>query len=148
MDFNKLTYNWLITELKKINFKQNSIFESLTVNDKKKYLMLSVKKQFNVKYHLTIFEDQWNNYVSPSKLNAKLFHITFDVNDEEKKCSTYLILTDKYRVRLVPETDFKYNQPEFGMNASTRSQCIDKAIKLIAKSFEVLIYLIAKMKHI
>lgn len=127
--FDLLTYNFLQKNIPK--FLNNTIFHNII--SKNNYFIINIKNKFNKinKYHITIFEDQWNKYISPSKISSKLFHITNEIS----KCSIYFILKDDMTIIEVPKSDFKYEQSEFNNYASTRIKCIDKNINIIIKEF-------------
>jgi hypothetical protein len=154
MKFKLLTYNTLLNTLQKISL-DDTIFSKIGI--KKKYFILDTKGSlaFNkpgnedhdaqnptFKYHITVYQDQWDQYQSPSGLTARLFHITHGHYDKFR-CSTYFILDENLNIREVPETDFKYEQPDFGMTKSRRSKCTNKALVIIIREFEKMLKNIA-----
>jgi hypothetical protein len=152
--FNSLTYPNLLKTLQKIDLT-DTIFSQIKTS--KKYFIIDTKKTlpFNqpnhpdydpthptFKYHITIFQDQWDDYQSPSGLTAKLFHITHGHYDQFR-CSTYFILDKNLHIQEVPSADFSYNQPDFGPTKSRRSKCTNKSLEFIIRHFEELIGQIA-----
>jgi hypothetical protein len=127
-----LSYNNLLHLFQQIKPKSISIHNN--------YFVIVLKKS---PYHITVFKDQWDEYHSPTYPLARLFHITNEVT----KCSIYFVVvlkdSDNLIIKLVPESDFKYNQSTFSHFASTRSKCDDiKTIMKIIKYFKKIINLL------
>lgn len=132
LKYKLIAYNRILPIIK--NYLNHTIFTGIAI--RKGYFVLNTKpNQEYSDYHVTIFQDQWDEYQSPSKLTARLFHITH----EKTKCSAYYIVNSDIQVQDIPKDDFKYEQPDFSHSASTREKCTDDIIKVINKQFEIVV---------
>lgn len=105
------------------------------VSVKKKYLVISVPGS---KYHITVFQDQWDNYEKIAEKPYHLFHISSD--ETEKRCSSYFWVNKRnYRIQNIPRNFFLYNQPEYSFFSSTRSPCELRSIQPLLKIFQKLL---------
>ncbi|XWV26907.1 hypothetical protein QJ857_gp0143 [Tupanvirus soda lake] len=86
-------------------------------------------------YHITIFQEQWDDYEKVSGKPYYLFHISS--NDENNRCSSYFWVT-KYtnRVKKIPRKYFLYNQPNYTFFSSTRNPCHLWDVKPLLKIFQ------------
>jgi len=122
-----ITYNELISFLKKQH--------SYPVSVKKKYVVIIIP---NKKYHITIFEDQWDDYTNITGLPYHLFHISSD--NEENRCSSYFwVDRSTNRIKNIPHKFFKYNQETYNFYSSTRNPCNYSDIKFLLKKFQKII---------
>lgn len=89
-------------------------------------------------YHVTIYKDQWDLYEKTIELPYYLFHIS--ANETEPKCSTYFWV-DKldHHIKIIPEKYFKYEQPIFSFEMSTRKPCDFDKIKHVVEQFQRLL---------
>jgi hypothetical protein len=90
----------------------------------------------NGKYHITIYQDQWDDYENANGKPYHLFHIS--LNDINNRCSSYFwVNKSNYHIRKIPTKYFMYNQPTYSFFSSTRSPCklseIISTIKLFQK---------------
>lgn len=142
-----LTYDALLHNIK-YHFN-NTVFNN--VIPRKGYFVINLNSSSTNPshyYHITVFQDQWDDYISPSKKVAKLFHITHEIT----KCSLYLLLTNKLQIEMVNNKDFKYEQPDFSHHSSTRQKCVDDSLNIIINQFQIVInrlanYLYNKYKN-
>lgn len=89
------------------------------VSVRKNYTVITVP---NTKYHITIFQDQWDNYQSVSKKRYHLFHISSD--QEDNRCSSYFwVDKNNYRIQKIPKKYFSYQQSNYSFFSSTRKPC-------------------------
>lgn len=104
---------------------------------KNNYAVIIVPKS---NYHITIYQDQWDDYEKSTTNPYYLFHIS--TNDTHNRCSTYFWV-DKinYKIQPVPKKYFSYNQPSFDYFSSTRTQCKLSDTKLAVKYFQSIINL-------
>lgn len=118
-----ISYNVLIVYLQSQRKFQTTV--------KKDYIVVTIPGS---NYHITVFQDQWDNYENVTNMPYHLFHISSNRNDE--KCSTYFWV-DKtyYRIHEIPEKFFSYNQPDFDFYKSTRSPCGMISLKYDLKMF-------------
>jgi len=136
LKYNLIAYDKILSIIK--DHLKNTIFTGIAI--RKGYFVLNTRRdQPYSDYHITIFQDQWDEYKSPSKLRARLFHITH----EKTKCSAYYLVNTNLKVQEIPNNDFLYEQPDFSHSASTREKCIDDIIKTINKEFDIVINRIA-----
>lgn len=112
---------------------------------KQKMLRCSVRKNYFVlsnrrfKYHLTIFEDQWNGYESTTGNPYHLFHISSN-DDGDTRCSIYFWVDKKtMKVIDIPKDKFIYEQQGYSMTQSERKRCFFKEIIPLIKMFERLL---------
>ena len=102
---------------------------------------VSIKSKYSVimapglDYHITIFQEQWDDYEETSTKPYSLFHISS--NDEKNRCSSYFWVS-KYtnRVKKIPRKYFLYNQPSYSFFSSTRSPCHLWDVKPLLKIFQ------------
>lgn len=123
-----ITYQNLI----KILSKQK--YFKLRIKDK--YLILRpIDKIAKSNYHITIYQDQWDDYRKITKMPYYLFHISS--NSIENKCSSYFrISIRKNKIGSIPNKYFKYNQPTYSFYQSTRFPCKISDIYLLLKYFQ------------
>ncbi|AGF85570.1 hypothetical protein QJ854_gp212 [Moumouvirus goulette] len=118
----EISYRTLLKNLSKIN--------NLFLSIKNNYLIITLP---NNNYHITIFKDQWDNYQKQMNKPYHLFHISS--NNTNNKCSSYFWVYKKnYKIYKIPNKYFKYNQPSYNFEASTRYPCLYQEIK------ELLVY--------
>jgi hypothetical protein len=86
------------------------------------------------KYHITVFQDEWDNYSKLTNLPYHLFHLT--ENKFENKCSTFLWIDKDMLIKDIPQEYFIYNQPEHDYHRSTRTKCNSNDTKTIIKKFQ------------
>lgn len=101
----------------------------------------SIRKNYFViiprgsRYHVTVFQDQWDEYEKVTGMSNHLFHISSDSDDD--RCSSYFwVDKNDYRIKNIPNKYFKYNQPTYDYYSSTRNPCQFKEIKFILKIFQ------------
>ncbi len=123
------SYNELINFL---TSRQNISDFKYKLIKKKIYSVITIP---DTKYHISIFQDQWNNYESISNKPYYLFHISS--NNEIDRCSSYFWV-DKFdlKIKKIPNTYFKYNQPMYDFFSSTRNNCDYNKIKYILTQFQ------------
>lgn len=88
-----------------------------------------------LKYHITIYQEQWDDYERVSGKPYNLFHISS--NGENNRCSSYFwvsIYTNK--IKKIPRYFFMYNQSNYTFFSSTRSPCHLWEIKPLLKEFQ------------
>ncbi|AAV50963.1 hypothetical protein [Acanthamoeba castellanii mimivirus] len=108
---------------------------------KNNYLVISVP---DIDYHVTVFQDQWDDYFKFTKKPYHLFHISS--NSEINKCSSYFwVGLYENRIQNIPRKYFKYNQDEYNFYSSTRSPCVLKELTLLLKHFQYILNKIKKM---
>lgn len=123
-----ITYDDLITYLK------NQSTYLFTI--KKNYLVILIP---NIDYHITVFADQWDNYELSMYKPYHLFHISS--NSEVERCSSYYwVDKEMYRIRKIPKKYFKYNQPTYGFDSSTRSPCDFVNVKNLLTHFQKILW--------
>lgn len=104
-------------------------YQELTNSLKNKYkYIVSIKPIYtvitipNTNYHITIYEDQWNNYQENTGKPYHLFHISS--NNENNRCSSYFwVDMMTHRIKKIPRKYFSYNQLLYSLSSSTRSPC-------------------------
>ncbi len=96
---------------------------------KKNYFIIRYKQ-----YHVTVFQDQWDEYQSVTNLPYYLFHISSDQPDN--RCSIYF-WADKQTlcIKKIPEKYFQYEQESFGFSSSTRKPCFCADLKFVLEDF-------------
>lgn len=106
-----LSYQKLVNYLKKQHH--------YPVSFKSEYFVINVP---GYGYHITVFQDQWDNYEDVSERPYYLFHISSESN--QNRCSSYFWVK-KYdnRIKKIPRKYFMYNQPNYSFFSSTRSPC-------------------------
>lgn len=105
--------------------------KKFTMSVKPIYCVLSLPRE---KYHVTIYQDQWDDYQQKTGMPYHLFHIS--LNQERDRCSSYFWVDKKtYDIKNIPEKYFKYNQENYDYSRSTRSPCPPTRIKHILKIF-------------
>lgn len=119
-----ISYEQLIIYLKKQKVYPISL--------KSKYVVILVPGS---KYHVTIFQDQWDEYQNVTGLPYHLFHISSD--HLENRCSSYFwVKRSNYRIKKIPKKYFQYGQPAFGFYSSTRMPCSLSEIIFLLKKFQ------------
>lgn len=110
------------------------------ISIKKNYFVISIPK---FDYHITVFQDQWDDYEKDSGRPYHLFHISSD--KEENRCSSYFwVNKNNNRIQNIPKEFFSYNQPNYSFYASTRSPCPYKSIKKLLRTFQKMLNKIPK----
>ncbi|AGC01726.1 hypothetical protein H012_gp739 [Acanthamoeba polyphaga moumouvirus] len=118
-----ISYRTLLKNLSKIN--------NIILSIKNNYLIITLP---NNNYHITIFQDQWDDYQKQINKPYHLFHISS--NDTKNKCSSYFWVYKKnYKIYKIPNKYFKYNQPNYSFFTSTRNPCSYLEIKTLLKYF-------------
>jgi hypothetical protein len=125
-----ITYKQLVESLQKQNRYDIVI--------KKNYIVINIP---GYNYHITIFEDQWNEYWLAVNSDYHLFHISSN-DSNNTKCSSYFRVDFNGNIHNIPAKMFLYNQDHFSFFASTRSPCNYKEIKPILIKFQKLLKLI------
>ena len=106
-----LSYNKLISYLK----NQDEYMYSV----KPLYVVVYIPR---MQYHITIYQDQWDEYENVSNKPYHLFHISS--NKEFNRCSSYFwVDKNNHRISKIPIKYFTYNQPIFNFFTSTRNSC-------------------------
>lgn len=122
-----ITYQKLVSHLKKQNI--------YPINIKSHYCVIMIPKN---KYHISIFQDQWDNYYNITNKPYHLFHISS--NDEQNRCSSYFwVDMHNYKIKKIPKKYFMYGQTYYGFNASTRNPCDFNEIMNILKILQKLL---------
>jgi len=132
MNYRILKYYDFITKLQFLSKFQKKKSFSIHVKD-----IYTIIQFHNYDYHITIYQDQWDDYKIETKLPYYLFHIT---SGHSSKCSTYFwvdIATNL--ISPIPDTHFQYNQTDYDFYRSTRSPCDPKPLKYGLKRFQKLI---------
>jgi hypothetical protein len=105
---------------------------------KKEYSVLLICKNF----HISIFQDQWDNYEKLVNMPYYLFHVSS--NESTGKCSTYFwVDKETLQIKNIPDKFFKYESETYDHTKSTRSKCKFIDIKPSIKKFQKIL-LIAK----
>lgn len=111
--------------------QQNKYFFAI----KPSYIVISIPK---IKYHITIYRDQWDEYEDVTGKPYHLFHVS--ANDTTEKCSSYFwINKHNYHIQKIPKKYFTYNQPSFNFFSSTRSPCGLQEVSPLLKNFQQII---------
>uniref|UniRef100_A0A6G6AAM8 Uncharacterized protein n=1 Tax=Borely moumouvirus TaxID=2712067 RepID=A0A6G6AAM8_9VIRU len=119
-----ISYRTLLKNLPKIN--------NIMLSIKNNYLIITLP---NNNYHITIFEDQWDDYQKKMNKPYHLFHISS--NNIDHKCSSYFWVYKKnYKLYKIPNKYFEYNQPSYSFTSSTRNPCPYSRIKKLLSYFE------------
>ena len=122
------------------------------------YLLSQDKYQYSIKplytvihlptypdYHITIYQDQWDDYKLNTGKPYHLFHISS--NDEQNRCSSYFwVGTNTNKIQKIPRKYFKYNQPIYDYFSSTRSPCELKKVIPLLKILQKIINEAARKK--
>src|SRR5438132_437164 len=88
-----------------------SHFDQFNYYFKNNYIVIQFP---NCDNHVTIFQDQWDQYYSDTGLHYYLFHITS--NDSTNICSSYFwIDMETNLIKKIPPMYFEYNQKKFGL---------------------------------
>lgn len=104
------------------------------ISTKNDYCVINIP---NSDYHITIFQDQWDNYERATGRPYYLFHISSDSNNIGDKCSTYFWIKKKdMQIRRIPSAYFRYNQLHYNYNSSTRSPCEFDKIEPVVDIFQ------------
>ena len=135
-----MLYNNLIEYLQGIG--------SINTSVKSNYIVISFKRS---SHHITIFKDQWDDYTHDMTSNNgryHLFHISS--NKETNKCSTYFwVDRNTLAIKEIPSRYFKYEQPSYDFNSSTRRSCENKNVYKILYFFQkILFYIKGKIKYL
>ena len=119
-----VSYEQLIAYLK----KQHEYPASFKNN----YIVIMVR---GTQYHITVFQDQWNDYEKVTSLPYHLFHISSDIANN--RCSSYFwVDKNTYRIKKIPGQYFKYSQPSYDFYSSTRNRCKLGSIRQLLKAFQ------------
>ena len=102
---------------------------------------ISIKSNFTVvtipgiDYHITIFQDQWDDYQKTSGKPYHLFHVSS--NKEDNRCSSYFWV-GRYtmHIKKIPRKYFSYNQPSYSFFSSTRNPCHLRDIQRLLVVFQ------------
>ncbi|ANB50374.1 hypothetical protein [Powai lake megavirus] len=105
------------------------------------YYKISIREKYfviyfpNCDYHITIYQDQWNEYEYYTGHPYHLFHISS--NNDNNKCSSYFWV-DKinYYIHKIPNKYFSYGQLTYGYTSSTRNPCDYRKIKPLLYFFQ------------
>lgn len=119
-----LTYKILLERL----FELQS--DKFVIHFKSDYFIIQFPKH---KYHVTIYQGQWDSYYVETGLPYNLFHIT---SETDSKCSTYFWVNSKKQINPIPKKFFVYEQPTYSLKASTRPKCQTKKLIPILWSFQ------------
>lgn len=127
-------------------YSYDNLITFLTIHqeDKTKRYKLIKKKIYSIivipesDYHISIFQEQWDNYEAISSKPYYLFHISS--NNEIDRCSSYFWV-DKFslKIKKIPSSYFKYNQASYDFFSSTRSSCTYENIKTSLICFQKLL---------
>lgn len=121
-----LSYKILISYLK----KQNIFKINITSN----YCVITLQNK-TYQYHITIYQDQWDDYENVTKFPYHLFHISS--NNEKNKCSSYFwVDKSNFYIRTIPKKYFNYGQQNFSFYSSRRQPCKLSMIKILIKAFQ------------
>jgi hypothetical protein len=124
----KITYDDIV------EFLRNQKKFSFSV--KKNYMVINVPR---TNYHITVFQDQWDDYYKETKLPYHLFHISSE--DKNNRCSSYFWVNFQNKVVSIPPKYFRYNQPNYSFFSSTRFPCNIREIKHHLKVFSKILML-------
>ena len=129
-----LSYKNLISFLKKQN-----IFR---INIANNYCVITLPNKY-YSYHITIYQDQWDDYENVTKFPYYLFHISS--NNEKNKCSSYFwVDKNNLYIRTIPKKYFNYEQKNFSFYSSRRKTCRLSEIKILIKAFQKFLQSIIK----
>jgi len=102
---------------------------------KPKYSVITVPGN---NYHITIFQDQWDDYENTSGKPYYLFHVSS--NNEIDRCSSYFwVDKNSLRIKRIPQKYFMYVQPTYSFHSSTRNPCHLGEIKNVLKKFQTIL---------
>lgn len=119
-----ISYQKLITSL------QNKKTYSFSIKNKYTIIIRSLSK-----YHITIFQDQWDLYEEKCSQPYHLFHISS--NNEQDRCSSYFwVCKNTNKIQNIPDKFFSYEQPTYNFTSSTRSRCPSDSITNEIKIFQ------------
>lgn len=109
---------------------------------KQRKYRISIKKNYFViamqNYHITVFQDQWDDYEKTINEPYHLFHISS--NNEQNRCSSYFWVDKKnYQIQNIPSEYFSYGQPNYSFTSSTRTPCILTDIQKLLDVFQTLL---------
>ena len=101
-------------------------------NIRKLYFVIAVPKSG---HHITVYENYWDDYETVTGHPYYMFHISS--NNENDRCSSYYWV-DKRDLFIIdiPESAFKYEQPEYDFTRSTRKPCSDIATERARDLFQ------------
>lgn len=86
-------------------------------------------------YHITVYQDQWDDYEEVTGNKYHLFHISSE--QQLNRCSSYFWVSKQdNRIKKIPPQYFSYNQPSYNFTASTRSPCQLEDIDTLLKIFQ------------
>lgn len=133
-----VSYLELIDLIKNLKSNSNILFTTKGVNSN---ILITTKGHYfvikipGINYHLTVFQDQWDDYASQMGKPYHLFHISSDEN--KNRCSSYFWIGIKdHLIYHIPKKYFKYEQDSFGTDRSTRKSCEFNDVKPILKMFK------------
>lgn len=118
-----ITYETFIYKFKKISYYNIVV--------KPKYCVITFP---NAAYHITIYQDQWDDYQSVTGLPYHLFHVSSV--EKEDRCSSYFWIDKTFKIKNIPKKYFCYEQDAYNFFGSTRRQCVYAEIKSILKQFQ------------
>lgn len=93
---------------------------------------------YGQKYHITIFQDQWDEYHNITNLPYYLFHVSS--NRKINRCSRYYwVSKKKLKIQDIPKKYFKYQSSNYSYYSSTRQKCNRHDVIGIVKYFQTLL---------
>ncbi len=106
------------------------------------YIVIRIPNQF---YHITIYQDQWDDYMHTTNRPYHLFHISS--NNKDTRCSSYFWINVKtLKIQKIPRGLFLYNQPSYSFDSSTRNPCPLANILDILKFFQKILNIYKKIE--
>lgn len=104
----------------------------------------SIIKFSKSNYHITVYQDQWDEYQIKTSLYKNLFHVTSDdiIYKKSNKCSVYFWLDISTReIKEVSPEYFSYEEDTYTFRSSTRKKCIinDDIMKIIKQFHRIII---------
>lgn len=103
--------------------------------------LLSIKNNYfvismpNFDHHITVYEDQWNNYQELSGLPYYLFHMSSS-DTTTTKCSIYFWVSKiNGKILRIPKKFFTYGQNHYSHMGSTRPKCKFLKVVMLVKFF-------------
>lgn len=107
-------------------------FTDTTLTIKPEYFVINKPGS---QYHITVYQNQWDDYEKEIAKPYHLFHISS--NRVENRCSSYFWVNRiTYKIRSIPTKYFKYNQNKYSLTTSTRSPCLLKDILRTLRYFQ------------
>lgn len=129
-----ISYDILTLYLKN-NLYEN--FNGLTYSKKPLYTVIIDESR---NYHITIYQDQWDDYEWITRKPYYLFHVSSNSSNNLDRCSSYFwVNKTNYHIRKIPSKYFMYNQPTFDFMSSTRNPCKLSEIIPLLKKFQKII---------